>query len=146
MDQFDIIGVLRSYCTDNNIQFIWRYDEFYANISASTEYEAGQLVLVVDLKPTPILSGSKVSEITYSGLMMLGRKFDEDGHHASLDEDQLQKYDRRLLELTGMLVSIASSIACSNELDLTVGQINYLINMYDSNIDFAAAQNITFVQ
>ena len=146
MDQFDIIGQLRTYCETNDIQFIWQKDVYYANISASTEYADGQLILVVDLKPTPIMSGVKVSEITYSGLFMLGRKFDSDGTHASLDEDQLQKYDRRLLALSAQLVSIAAQFACSNELELTIGAMDYLFNTFDSNIDFSVAQNIQFVQ
>jgi len=146
MQNFDIIGALRTYCTTNNIKFIWQYDEFYANISTTQEYSLDHLIMVVDLKPTPIINGSNVGDITYSGLMMIGKKFDADGLQASLDENQLQKYDRRLFELTSSLVTHAATFACDENLLLTMGQIDYLFNTFDANIDFVAAQAISFEQ
>jgi hypothetical protein len=147
MDQFDIIGGLRTYCDDNGIEFIWQKDQFYANMETGrNEYTPGQLILVVDLKPNPTIVGAKVSEITYTGLFMLGRKFDSDNKVASLDEKALQKYDRRLLQLSSQLVNIAAQFSCANELTLTVGAMDYIFNGFDANIDFSVAQSITFVQ
>jgi hypothetical protein len=144
---FDIIGALRTYCTTNSIKFIWQYDEFYANIQATQQYDPDELILVVDLLPNPLLSGNKVSEITYNGLFMLGRKFDNiNTTSATLDEHALQKYDRRLLDLTALLVFHATAFKCAHELDLNIGDINYLFNAFDTNIDFVAAQAIQFIQ
>jgi len=146
MTQFDIIGTLRTFCASRNIAFIWHIDEYYANIAASTPYAAGQLILVVDLLPTPDVKNGKIADITYSGMVMLGRKFEVSGTVASLDETALQKYDRRLQALSADLVSLMNTFACDNTLQLTFGQLDYVFNLYDSNIDFVVSQNTTFVQ
>lgn len=144
---FDIIGALRTYAAANDLKFAWQLDEFYANIQASQQFDPEELFLVVDLLPTPVMSGNKVAEVTYSGLFMLGRKFEAAGTTvASLDEHALQKYDRRLLELTGLLVQHAAAFKCIHQLDLDVGAMSYLVNGFDSNVDFVAAQNLNFVQ
>jgi hypothetical protein len=146
MTKFDIIGALRSYCVVEGIKFIWQYDEFYANIAATQQYGVNEKILVVDLKPLPQTVGTKVGDITYSGLFMLGQKFDTGGLAASLDETALQKYDRRLLALTSSLVNTATDFACDNGLMLTFSQIDYLFNAFDSGIDFVVCQNISFLQ
>jgi len=144
MDQFDIIGALKTYAENLGMVFIWQYDTFYSNLTSNQQYNTGQLIMVVDLKPTPQIVGLKVSEIVYNGLFMIGRKFDSNGQQVSLDETQIQKYDRRLLTLTTNLITHTTTFACNNELTLEVGQIDYLFNTFDSNIDFVAAQSITF--
>jgi len=146
MEQFDIIGALRTYCETNEIKFIWQYDQFYANIEASQAYIPEELIMVVDLKPSPIFSGNKIAQINYSGLFMLGRKFDENGIGTNLDEKAIEKYDNRLKELSQLLISHLATFKCSNELDVVVGQMEYIINLFDSNIDFVAAQNIQIIQ
>lgn len=146
MTQFDIIGALRSYCTANGIHFIWQYNEFCANMPADNDYAVGDLVMVVDLLANPDVRNGKVADITYSGLVMLGRKFDAPGTVASLDETALQKYDRRLCALQTDLITHITTFACDNDLQLTVGQIEFILNDYDAIIDFAACRNISFVQ
>ena len=144
---FDIIGALRTYAAANGLKFAWQLDEFEANIQATQQYDPNELLLVVDLLPNPSISGNKVAEIEYTGLFMIGRKFEAAGTTlVSLDEGALQKYDRRLLELTGLLITHATAFKCMHELDLTVGAINYLPNGFDSNIDFVAANGLSFVQ
>lgn len=76
---------------------------------------------------------------------MLGRKF-EDTTYASLDETALQKYDNRILELYSLLVTHITTFKCLHELDLVIGQIDPLFNEFDANVDFVAAQSISFVQ
>jgi hypothetical protein len=146
MEYFNIIGAIQTYCDARGIVFIWQYNEFYTNIEASQKYENGQKILVIDLRPTPVLSGFKIAGITYSGLFMLGLKFDPDGRQASLDEKAIQKYQRRLKELSQLSAEIMADFSCMNELAVTPGQMNYLINTFDSNIDFVVYQNATFEQ
>lgn len=146
MEYFNIIGALQDYCDARGIAFIWQYNEFYTNIEATQKYENGQKILVIDLRPTPVLSGLKIAGITYSGLFMVGLKFDPDGRPASLDEKAYQKYTRRLKELSQFSAGIMADFACMNELAVTPGQMNYLINTFDSNIDFVVFQNATFEQ
>ena len=146
--QFDIIGALNTYCETNGIVFIWHYNEFEANITASQQYNTDQLILVVDLRPSPIMAeyGNKISEIAYSGLFMLGKKFDATGQPASPEEFAIQKYERRLLDLMQLLVYHAGAFKCEHDLGLTIGAMSYLINAFDSNIDFAVAEALTFTQ
>jgi len=146
MTNFDIIGALRTYATGLGMAFVWQKDEFYANFESQQAYAPGQLIMVADLRPTPEVRGASIGDIVYNGLLMIGRKFDTTGIASSLDEDALQKYDRRLLELTTLLITHASTFACNNNLLLQVGQIDYLFNAFDANIDFVAAQNIQFTQ
>jgi len=146
MINFDIIGALRTYAENLGFVFIWQYDQFYANIASGQQYDPEQLILVADLKPTPQINGASVGDIVYNGLLMIGRKFDADGIASTLDEKALQKYDRRLLSLTSALVTHAATFACNNSLLMEMGQIDYLFNSFDANIDFVAAQNIKFTQ
>jgi len=146
MDQFDIIGSLKTYVEALGHIFIWQKDQFYANLTSIQEYTPGQLIFVVDLKPTPTMAGNRVSDIVYDGLFMVGRKFDADGTAANLDETQIQKYERRLLALTTSLVTHVSTFACANSLILNIGSIDYGFNLFDSNIDFVMSQGISFTQ
>jgi len=146
MDRFNILGELRTYAENLGMIFSWQYDEFYTNIQTMQPYDNEQLILVADLKPTPQINGASIGDIEYNGMLMIGRKFDSDGIASSLDEKAMQKYDRRLLELTNLLVTHASIFACKNELLLELGSIDYLFNAFDSNIDFVVAQSIKFTQ
>lgn len=146
MEQFNIIGALEAYALTQNWIFVYRFDNFYANIQSINEYTPGQLILCADFRATPTYSGSLVSQIKYECLLMLGRKFDSNGIVASLDETSKQKYDRRLKELCQTLASTIATFACANELDIEAGQIVVDINVFDTNIDFAVSENTVFVQ
>lgn len=146
MTQFDIIGALGAYAIAQGWIFEYGFDEFYRNIAVNQELENGKLILVADFRADPVYTNSQIPEITYTCLIMLGRKYDADGLVASLDETSKQKYDRRLLYLAQTLANGIASFACSNDLTITTAPITVDINVYDTNIDFAISQNATFVQ
>lgn len=168
MQKFDLIGALQTYC--NTEGFVFLYGEsFYQNFEASThDYKNGQYILAADFNfSLNFGQNNKSNEITYSGVLMLGIKFDDDGTDAieddidtpdideamtfndgtpsSLDETKLQKYTRRLLLLSQKLVEVIEDIACENELSITSVNGRYDLNKFDDNIDFVAV-DITFIQ
>jgi len=145
MKQFDIIGQLYRAAVANN----WRFaagDNFYQNIElANNSIEIGQHVLTAEFNTTPTIINGRVTEINYNGSIMLGRKVDNDGQIASLDETYLQKYNARLLELMQLLANFIGQFACDNELEITSIELVHSINNFDTNIDFVGG-NITIVQ
>ena len=145
MENYGLVDVLRTYCTDNGIEFLYG-GNFYQNIEASQyEYAKDQLVMGADFNAAPsITTAGALEEIRYTGSLALGRKF-EDTTESSLDESTIQKYDRRLKELSQILTSIISTIMCENELDVEGLDIRFDINRFDTNIDFVVC-SITFIQ
>jgi hypothetical protein len=146
MEQFDIIGALETYALSKNWKFIYGVDEFYKSAASIGEYTPGKIVMIADFRANPTITNGRVTEIEYTCLVMLGRKFDDNSQAASLDETSKQKYDRRLKELMQLLSTALGQVACDNELELTVGDMVVNINQYAENIDFAASPNTIYVQ
>ena len=166
MTNFDIVGALRAYAVANDWVFLAGVNA-YQNYSASQqEYKNSQLILGANLSAAPRIVNGKVIEITYSGLIFLGQKFDDDGTPAipdnpetpedetetfndgtpaNLDETFIQKYDRRLLNLMSLLTNHLGTFACSNELEISNFNIDIEINKYDANLDFVGG-SITLIQ
>lgn len=145
MNQFDIIGALRTYAESQGWAFLFG-SEWMQNYEASrNEYEDGQLVLGVDFDAVPTRSAGVISEISYNGTMILGRKFDDDNTPANLDETYIQKYDRRLYELSTLMSDFIKAFSCLHELDVTAESMRMDLNKFDTNIDFVA-NTITFLQ
>lgn len=145
MDKFDLIGQLCRKAYSNGWVFA-AGDEFYKNIElADSEMNDGQLILTAQFNSTPTFTRGKVTKVVYTGSLMLGRKFDDDGTPASLDEDYMDKYNRRLLELMQLLATFLGQFQCENELDITSVEFIQDINRFDTNIDFVGG-NITFEQ
>lgn len=148
-NQFDIIGALRTYCSNNSIRFVWGYDEFYANIENNLfDLQPNELVIVAYLGITPNMGrGSVPIDINYSGQFMIGRKFENASTtSANLDETALQKYDNRILDLYSLFLVHATAFSCLHELTLSVGEMFPLFNEYDVNMDFVMTNTISFVQ
>ena len=135
MDRFDIVSALRTFATSKGWHFIYGSDE-YASADWH-EYLNDEIVMVCDIVPLPKFStqGGAVQDVTYSGLVMLGRKF-EATTSASLDETMLQKHDRRLKDLWALLSNNIGVMACNNRLTIEVNNPANLINFYSQNIDF----------
>jgi len=146
MENFDIIGVLQAYASAQNWGFVYGVDAFYKSAQSVGGYLPGQLVLITDFKASPRITNGRIQSITYTCLLMLGRKFDLTGLSATLDETSQQKYDRRIKELMQMLAAAIAQIACENNLDLTVNDMIVEINQFAENIDFAVAPNVVFTQ
>lgn len=154
MDQFDLIGALRTYATSKSWAFLFG-ENFMRDYEASKiNYTPGQLILGADpfvAKPS-ITKAGKIDQITYQGLIMLGRKFESSGGEtptittvSSLDETTIQKYDRRLKELMQTLSTNIISFACTNELEVKNLQFELRLNNLDENVDFIIA-SIELVQ
>lgn len=143
MEQFNIIGALRDYCTANDWHFIYGSND-YINADYHS-YKDDELVLVCEFNPTTIFNNyGLVDEIRYNGILMLGRKF-ETNTHSRLDETMLQKFDNRILELWQLLTNMISSFSCDNRLTVAYANGQLLINMTHNNIDFVS-YNIQFIQ
>ena len=146
MDNFDLIGALRTYASDNDYVFLYG-DNFYQNYEASKEeYSNDQVILGSSaFVGNPTIVNSKITEIVYLGDLMIGKKFDSDGTAASLDETYIQKYDRRLQDLALLLASTIGTFACTHSLDISGISMRLDINKFDTNIDFVATL-VTFTQ
>ena len=145
MNKYDIIGELNRSATERGWAFL-AGDNFYQNIEATVQdINAGQLVLTGEFTSQPTFNLSMVTSVRYIGAMALGRKTDEDGQDASLDEDFLDKYYRRLYELMQMLSNYIGQFACDNGLEVISCELVNSINTFDTNIDFVIA-NVTFEQ
>jgi len=146
MDQFDIIGALESYATANNWIFAYGVDNFYKSAETIQQHDPGKLIFIVDFRATPTIKNGRVTTISYTCLLMLGRKFDPDGLASTLDETSIQKYDRRLKELMQLLAAAIATVACDNSLEVDPGEIVVNINQFAENIDFASAPGVIFIQ
>jgi hypothetical protein len=152
MTRFDLVGSLNTYAASKGWHFLYG-TAFYQNIEADETYLNGELILGADFNARPTYGKAMgITEIQYSGILLLGRKFDNDGTTGqsdgtptSLDESMHQKYTRRLLSLMTSLDLAIKAIACANELSVIGCEFKMDINKFDTNIDFIAA-TITFVQ
>lgn len=137
MELYDLIGSLKSYAEDNNFVFIYG-DEFHRNYELTREnigYD--QLILGADpfLAIPSITQAGKVESITYTGLIMLGRKY-EASTKSNLDETYMDKYTNRLQELMSLLSTHLISFCCDNELTIVSNQFELIINSLDECVDF----------
>jgi len=146
MEQFDIIGALETYANSQDWIFEYGIDNFYRSAATVQEYGLDELIMIADFRARPTLRNSRITRITYTCLIMLGRKFDYDGQAANLGEKSKQKYDRRLKELMQLLAAAIAQVACDNDLEVEVGDMIVDINQFASNIDFAASPNTVFIQ
>jgi hypothetical protein len=146
MNQFDLIGSLRTFAQSKGWVFFCG-DKVFQNIEASKHnFQKNQLILGCSpFSAIPnFTNGYKIDTITYKGLILLGRKF-ESSTESNLDETFEQKHDRRLLELSQMLALNLALFACDNELTLSQPQFDLEINSLDENIDFVVA-SVTIIQ
>lgn len=161
MQNFDIIGQLRSFCQSKNI-FFSAGDRYYQNADLLEQaLQPDQLIMLADFRSRPTFSkgGSVVQSIVYDGVILLGRKFESEvlddeeteeneaqpATEANLDETFLQKYDRRLMDLMQLLAGLMGEFVCANTLEISAMSMNHDINKFDENIDFVAA-TITILQ
>lgn len=146
MNQFDIIGALNEFATSKGWSFLYGFDSMYRNNGVLKEFTPDEIILIADFQADPSYINGKIPEITYTCLLMLGRKSESSGTFSNLDETSQQKYDRRLLELVVLLGYGIAEFGCVNDLEITSAPIVVNINVFDTNIDFAISQNATFVQ
>lgn len=144
MTNFDIIGVLRTYAASKSWIFLSGPDWSKNWELTQATLTANKYILGVDFDATPTIRNKLIGQIKYSGTILLGQKF-ESTTESSMDEVFIQKYDRRLLNLTQQLASMVGDIACSNELDVDSINIKLALNKFDENIDYAIA-DVTLTQ
>lgn len=146
MDFYSLVDTIRTYCTANDIMFIYGKQELrevhLGGKVVSSELDSNQLVLFAGFNTLPVLQGITLS-VSYSGFMMLGRHCEE-STSSSIDETQEEKYDRRLKFLISKLASIIGALQCSNDLEITnTIEIEEIINEFDENLD-CVQTNISF--
>ena len=145
MEDFNLIDILRTYCETASIYFIPGTSAYINAVADETVYENNELLLIADFTISPVIVNGRVSETSYTGVMSLGRKREESETspsietESSLDETYEQKYDRRLKELSSLLVYIISKVGCENDFDILNVTLRYDINQFDLNADFVAA-------
>ena len=146
MDNFDIIGAFKTYADSEEYHFL-AGSKWHQNYEAGrVYYDNGALVLGVDFNCNPIYGkANQISEIRYEGVVMLGRKHDDNGKKSDITETFYQKYTRRLLDLMQGLDVVIREVACTNQLSITSARTTLDLNRFDTNIDFAVMQ-ITLVQ
>jgi hypothetical protein len=156
MEFFGLVDAIRSYCASDDrttpIHFHYGANAF-ANIEADLHtYVDNDLILIADFNATPTFDGGRVTRCRYSGVLSLGRKRESETvgqvtthTESSIDETPIQKYDRRLKDLTTLLGTIIGDLSCENELDIISCNMRFDLNQFDLSADFTAAQ-ITFEQ
>jgi len=144
MEYFGLVDKLRDYCTDHNWVFIYGNDSFANALTDSHKYLANQKILVADFSCLPVIEGSKVQSMTYTGVMMLGQKC-EAITKSTLDETPIQKYDNRLKELSQLLTIAIGQISCDNEMEVIGLNMKFDLNKFDLNADFVAC-SLNFIQ
>jgi len=144
MDFFGLVDAIRDYCTAEGIYFIYGNDAYSNALADSNTYAENDRILIADFTVNPVITGGQVVSMTYQGIMSLGQKF-EDTTVSSLEEKPIQKYDRRLKDLSTELAGIIAELSCDNELDVTNLSFRFDLNKFDLNADFVAAI-LTFEQ
>ena len=134
----DVISRLEQFARDNSIHFIYGSDE-YASADRHG-YAPGENVLVADYEANIFFNTNNnifdPEREEYRIIMMFGRKADNDGRKASLDETMNQKHKRRLSELTEFAYNNIKKFACNNDLLMSSIRVSISPNMFSDNLDF----------
>ena len=137
-----LIDTLEAYCKNNDIIFILGTQD-YQNLEADIYgYKNGQLILLCDVSYSVNIYSGSVTGYSYNVTLGLGRKFDEDGDEAGLDEFYLQKYHLRLRDLSDKLNEILGNIACLGDLEIDSFSVKYDINKFDLCADFVVGSGV----
>jgi len=142
---FDIVGKLRTFAEAEPREWLFIYgNDQYANASEILQDVApDQLVFVADLNASPVYgTEGGINDVVFTGGIMLGQKR-EDETESSLDETMIQKYERRLKDLTETLFIGMGDFSCATGLSISQINARFDINKFDENLDFVAA-TITF--
>lgn len=134
MQYFELYDTLKSYCQTNGIHFVFGSLDYVNYELTQKDYAPDELVMVAELTMRPNIRNSQVTGATYTGIIMLGRKF-EASTVASLEERYEEKYNNRLKDLIQLFVQHLATFGCENELGVQCS-LRYDINKFDTNIDF----------
>lgn len=142
---FDIVTKLRTFAeaAPRGWLFIYGNDQYANADEIIQDLEPDQLVFVADLNVSPVYGQEGgINDVVFTGGIMLGQKREAETE-SSLDETMIQKYERRLQDLSNSLFIALGDFSCAN--GYTISNINarYDINKFDENLDFVAA-TITF--
>lgn len=137
-----LIDTIEKYCEDSDIVFILGTQD-YQNLEADIYgYKNGQLILLCDVSYSVNIYSGSVTGYSYNVTLGLGRKFDQDGDEAGLDEYYKQKYHLRLKELSEKLNEIIGDIACLGDFTVNSFNVKYDINKFDLNADFVVGSGV----
>lgn len=138
-DIFGLISYLSNWCKENGVYFCAGPEQYNNIVLDNHLYENFDLILCVSINMIPKYSEGGLQSVTYQGSLALGRKremTDEENTESSLDENFMQKYSRRLEDLTGKLNDLLISLQCEQEAYIDNCIMNYVLNKYDINADF----------
>lgn len=144
MEYFGLVDTIRDYCTEHNWIFVYGNDSFANALVDQNKYLPEQIILVADFTCLPVIEGSKIQSMTYTGVMALGQKC-ESITKSSLDETPIQKYDNRLKDLSQLLTIAIGQISCDNEMEVSGLNMRFDLNKFDLNADFVAC-SVNFIQ
>lgn len=137
-----LIDVLEQYCLNNNIKFIFGTED-YQNLQTDMEtYDNGQLILLLDCSYSINVTSGQVTQYTYNTTLALGQKFDTDGCEANLGELYIEKYHKRLKDLSDKLNEVLGNVACLGDFIIDSFNVKYDINKFDLNADFIAGSGV----
>lgn len=134
----NVISYLYNYCDSHAIIPCFGPEAYDTILLDQSNLDPGQLILLLDCQAEE--NSDNVGGTEYSGTMTLLRKSEDDGNQgygtiSTLDESYMQKYERRLIELEGMLKSIFQAIECELNGEFTRITYSHQINRYDINAD-----------
>ena len=143
MIRFGLLSALRTYAQTKGIVFFMGADQYVNAIADKNKINDNQLILVAMFSVQPKKDGNGTDIHEYVGKLALGRKRESvtvgqttTKTVATLDETFEQKYDRRLLDLTGKLNDLVKEVACQNELIVVSFKMEMKLNQFDLNADF----------
>ena len=145
MEQFGLIKAIQAECANRGWRFV-SGDRWERNAQITKEgIDVGEIIMTAFVNSsTPRFVTSQIDRITYTAEIMLGRKFDAPGDVSSLDETFIQKYERRLEELSRLIASFLASFSCDHGLTIQNASFQYYLNQFDENVDFCGG-NVTFI-
>lgn len=137
-----LIDTIEEYCKNNNIIFILGTED-YQNLEADIYgYKNGQLILLCDVSYSVNIYSGSVTGYSYNVTLGLGRKFDENGDEAGLDEYYPQKYHLRLSDLSDKLNELVGNVACLGDFEIDNFNVKYDINKFDLCADFVVGSGV----
>ncbi len=150
MDFFGLVDAIRDYCQSQVVMPIYFHygSDAFANVELDLPtYQPNALILIADFNALPTFAGGRVVGCRYTGVVSLGRKSESitveevtTETESTIDETPIQKYDRRLKDLSVKLATIIGELSCENELDIISCNMRHDLSKFDLSADFTAAQ------
>ena len=130
---------IKTFSTLKNAIVLLGSDYFQSVAGNKLQPDINQLVIIADFNASVIRNRNVIEKITYSGVLMYGRKF-EDSTFSSLKENFEDKLNARLEELSELALKYNNEFACLFGYTITSERLLMQLNRFASNIDFVACE------